>query len=54
MGAHSGDNMAQVVLKVFQNFNILPSQVGYFVLDNAANNDTAVAVLGDVIGFDST
>jgi hypothetical protein len=52
IGAHSGDNIAQVVLKVFKNFSILSSQVGYFVLDNAANDDTAIAVLGDALGFD--
>jgi hypothetical protein len=54
MGAHTGENMAEIVLKVFEDFGILPSQVGYFTLDNASNNDTAIASIANKMGFVAT
>jgi hypothetical protein len=51
MGAHSGDNMAQIVLSVLRDFSISSSQVGYFMLDNASNNDAAIVAIGDQMGF---
>lgn len=45
-GEHSGDNIASVVNSVLQNFRIDRERLGYFVLDNATNNDTAMESLG--------
>jgi hypothetical protein len=47
MGAHSGNNMATVVQNTLQKFGVLTHAVGYFVLDNASNNDSAVTVIGE-------
>lgn len=43
-GEHTGENMASVVLKVIKDYKI-GRKVGYFVLDNAANNDTCVEAI---------
>ncbi|RYN64908.1 hypothetical protein AA0119_g11475 [Alternaria tenuissima] len=52
-GAHTGEAMAAVVIKTLKQFGITPNQFGYFVLDNASNNDTAVAAIArDYGGFD--
>ena len=40
-GPHSGENQAEVIIQVIDEFNI-QSRIGYFVTDNAANNDTAI------------
>jgi hypothetical protein len=52
MGPHSGDNIAQIVLSVLKDFGVSASQVGYFVLDNATNNNAAIATISREIGFD--
>ena len=44
-GAHSGDKIAEVVLTILQNFGISTRNIGYFVLDNASNNDTAIEAI---------
>ena len=43
-GEHSGVNIAQVVLNVVSEYKI-GSRIGYFVLDNASSNDTAVDLI---------
>ena len=43
-GEHSGVNIAQVVLNVVSEYKI-ESWIGYFVLDNASSNDTAVDLI---------
>jgi hypothetical protein len=45
-GAHTGEAMAIVVAKTLEVYGITYDRLGYFVLDNASNNDTAVAKLG--------
>ena len=52
-GAHSGNNIASVVSATMQSFGVDAKKVGYFVLDNAYNNDTAVAALADEYGFEA-
>jgi hypothetical protein len=44
-GAHSGERMAEVVIKTLQDFKITSQSIGYFVLNNATNNDSTVAIL---------
>jgi hypothetical protein len=43
--AHSGKRMAEVVSQTMQQFGINPLNVGFFVLDNASNNDAAICKL---------
>ena len=50
-GAHSGDNIASVVATTLRTFGVDEQRVGYFVLDNAYNNDTAMSALADDFGF---
>jgi len=46
-GSHSGENMAEIVLDMVSFYNI-KDKLGYFILDNATSNDTAVrAILKD-------
>jgi hypothetical protein len=50
-GAHTGERIADVVAKTLEIFNIT-NKLGYFVLDNAYANDTAIAKLGELYGFE--
>jgi hypothetical protein len=54
MGAHSGDNMADIVYSTLQKFGVTPRTIGYFVLDNATNNDTTITLLASKMGFNAT
>ena len=49
--SHTGENIAQGVADIIMEFG-LEKRVGYFVLDNAANNDKAIETLGGNFGFD--
>jgi hypothetical protein len=51
-GRHTGDNLANEVADVLAEWGLGRDQLGYMVLDNASNNDTAVAALGAELGFD--
>lgn len=44
LGSHSGENIAPVLLRCFQQYNCTES-IGYIICDNADNNDTAIRVL---------
>ena len=50
-GAHSGEMMAKVVTQTLGEFGITADCIGYFVLDNASNNDTAVDAIARTMGF---
>ena len=50
-GAHTGSNIAAVATTILRLFGIDNKSVGYFVLDNASNNDTAVESLAEEFGF---
>jgi hypothetical protein len=52
-GQHSGVNITSVVATTLANFGVDKDSVGYFVLDNAFNNDTAVASLADLYSFET-
>ena len=43
--------MVEVVLQTLDPFSINAQTVGYFVLDNASNNDIAVIVISQKLGF---
>jgi len=49
--SHAGVNIAQSVSKTIDEFEIADN-LGYFMLDNASNNDTAVAALAEIYDFD--
>jgi len=53
-GQHSGNNIGAVVARTLTNFGVDKASVGYFVLDNAYNNDTAVNHLAGIYGFDAS
>ena len=40
-GEHTGDNLAEVVMKVIKEWGI-QEKLGYFIMDNAPNNDTMI------------
>jgi hypothetical protein len=45
--AHTGENICAAVTKVLEEFELVQhNKLGYFVLDNASNNDKAVEELG--------
>ncbi|KAF7574084.1 Dimer-Tnp-hAT domain containing protein [Pyrenophora tritici-repentis] len=45
--------MAEVVIETLQDFGINAQSIGYFVLDNASNNDCTVEVLAHKYGFNA-
>lgn len=47
---HTGEHIATEMLDVIRFFD-LEDKVGYFTLDNAGNNDTAMAIIGGQLGF---
>jgi hypothetical protein len=49
--AHTGERLAEVVQFTLTMYGITSANVGYFVLDNASNNDTAVAALALAFGL---
>jgi hypothetical protein len=50
-GQHSGKNIAGVVSSIMQIFQINNKKIGYFVLDNALNNNTAISELSEEYNF---
>jgi hypothetical protein len=49
-GAHSGENQSACVIEVASEYGIA-SKIGYFVMDNASNNDTLVSSFSKGIRF---
>ncbi|PZD23253.1 Dimer-Tnp-hAT domain containing protein [Pyrenophora tritici-repentis] len=54
IGAHTGEAMAEVVIAIFKQFEITVGKLGYFVLDNAHNNNTTINTLALQMGFSAT
>jgi len=50
-GAHSGERIADCIESTLRKFGIAASKLGYFMLDNAYNNDAAIKTLGSKYGF---
>ncbi|RKK17382.1 hypothetical protein BFJ66_g17913 [Fusarium oxysporum f. sp. cepae] len=48
----SGSTIGGEVLDVLHTLGVGPEKIGYFTLDNAENNDTAMEVIGAELGFD--
>jgi hypothetical protein len=51
IGAHTGERLAEVVTLTLTTYGITPAKLGSFVLNNASNNDTAVAALACSFDF---
>lgn len=43
-GHHGGDNQAELLLEIIHEYEIV-NEIGYFVTDNAKNNDTAIDIV---------
>ena len=54
VGRHTGEKIGEQVIEVLRSYGIQGSQLGYFVLDNASNNDGAMDVIAREFGFDKT
>jgi hypothetical protein len=52
-GSYAGIEIADEVIRVIVDFGI-EDKLGYFVLDNASNNDTAMQAIADKFDFDPT
>lgn len=53
-GPHSGENIAECVDSVLQDYSITPDRLGTFVLDNATNNDTCITALARTYKWDKS
>ncbi|KAG9379945.1 Dimer-Tnp-hAT domain containing protein [Pyrenophora tritici-repentis] len=53
MGAHSGESLADVIYKTLLEFGVASTKIGWFITDNASNNDTAIQSLARRVGFDA-
>jgi hypothetical protein len=47
---HTGDNIAEAILEVIGDYGI-EEKIGYFTVDNATNNDAALKIIGEKLGF---
>ncbi|KAF7449962.1 Abhydrolase 3 domain containing protein [Pyrenophora tritici-repentis] len=54
VGAYTSEAIADAITKILQSFSINRSKLGYFVLDNAYNNDTAVNKLAAMYYFSAS
>src|SRR6267142_4510766 len=52
VGSHTGVHIAESVAAIIHEFNLM-DRIGYFVLDNADNNDTAITALAEEFNFDA-
>src|SRR5258708_40151164 len=44
-GEHTGENVGSIVIELLNEYNIGGDLIGYFMLDNASSNDTAVVFI---------
>ena len=52
LGKHSGVNYAAVINDILKQFGITSERLGFFITDNASNNDTAIRELSTTYEFD--
>ncbi|OAQ58400.1 restless-like transposase [Pochonia chlamydosporia 170] len=50
---HFGANIGHEIIEILESYEIPDEKVGYFILDNAPNNDTAMKTIGERFGFRS-
>ena len=47
---HTGENITKEIVDILSSYNII-DKIGYFTLDNASNNDTAMAAIAKSLKF---
>jgi hypothetical protein len=52
-GSYLGERIAKTVKRTLKTYGIFLSKLGYFVLNNATNNDTAVAAIALLYNFNA-
>ena len=52
MGAYMGEKIAEVVTIILREFGVSSTKLGYFILNNASANNTAIAYLTRLYSFD--
>jgi hypothetical protein len=50
-GAYTGERIAKIINRTLTSYGISSLKLGYFVLDNATSNNTAIAALARQHGF---
>ena len=45
--SHTKKNLAEIIMKLIENYGFL-YKIGYFMMDNAANNNTIIDRISDV------
>jgi hypothetical protein len=53
VGAYTGEAIAETIIKTLKAYSITCDKLGYFVLDNAANNNTAIAAVARAYNFNA-
>jgi len=53
-GTHSGENIAEAIVKVIRKYELSGNQIGWFILDNASSNDTCVAEILKALNINDT
>lgn len=48
---HFGANIGHEIIEILESYEIPDEKIGYFILDNAPNNDTAMKTIGERFGF---
>jgi hypothetical protein len=51
IGAYTSKRLTEVITLILKNYSITLAKLSYFVLNNASNNDTAVATLTRSFNF---
>jgi hypothetical protein len=52
-GAYTGEAIAETIIKTLKTYSITYDKLGYFVLNNAANNNTAIAAIARAYDFNA-
>jgi hypothetical protein len=53
-GAYTSEAILSTIIRTLKVYSVTRSKLGYFVLDNAANNDTVIAALSRVYNLGAT
>lgn len=48
-GEHSGANMSIIVMETLQEYDVLPNKIGYFMMDNAGNNNLLMKHISEAL-----
>jgi hypothetical protein len=52
-GAHTGEAIAETIIKTLEAYSITRNKLSYFVLNNAANNNTVIAAVARAYNFNA-